>query len=119
MSFADRNVDPAVVQFAARMIEATPVTVVAAFYPALIAHDGSEGVQNLAGCQVLVIGSDSDALTPVSHSERIAAALPQARLIIAENSGHLLMLEHPELVNRPLLALVESTLAHTAPVPAR
>jgi pimeloyl-ACP methyl ester carboxylesterase len=119
LSFADPDVDPAVVQFAARMIEATPVTVVAAFYPTLIAHDGSQGVQNLAGCQVLVIGADSDALTPVSHSERIAAALPDARLIIAEHSGHLLMLEHPDQVNRPMLALVDSVLAHTAAVPAR
>jgi pimeloyl-ACP methyl ester carboxylesterase len=119
LSFADPDVDPAVVQFAARMIEATPVTVVAAFYPALIAHDGSEGVQNLAGCQVLVIGSDSDALTPVSHSERIAAALPDAQLLIAENSGHLLMLEHPDQVNQPLLALLDSALAHTTTVPAR
>ncbi|HEX4728726.1 MAG TPA: alpha/beta hydrolase, partial [Jatrophihabitans sp.] len=89
------------------------------FYPTLIAHDGSQGVQNLAGCQVLVIGADSDALTPVSHSERIAAALPDARLIIAEHSGHLLMLEHPDQVNRPMLALVDSVLAHTAAVPAR
>jgi pimeloyl-ACP methyl ester carboxylesterase len=100
------------------MIEATPVTVVAAFYPTLIAHDGRQGVQNLADCEVLVIGADSDALTPVSHSERIAAALPHAQLIIAENSGHLLMLEHPDQVNRPLLALVDSALARVE-APAR
>ena len=73
LSFADPDVDPAVVEFAARMIEATPVDVVAAFYPTLVAHDGRQGLQNLAGCPVLVIGADSDALTPVSHSERIAA----------------------------------------------
>ncbi|HJQ03190.1 MAG TPA: alpha/beta hydrolase [Jatrophihabitans sp.] len=118
LSFADPDVDPAVVEFAARMIEATPVNVVASFYPALIAHDGSEGVQNLADCSVLVIGADSDALTPVSHSERIAAQLPAAQLIITPNSGHLLMLEHPDLVNRPLLALVDSALARAGAVPA-
>jgi pimeloyl-ACP methyl ester carboxylesterase len=68
---------------------------------------------------VLVIGADSDALTPVSHSERIAAALPHAQLIIAENSGHLLMLEHPDQVNRPLLALVDSALTRVEAAPAR
>jgi pimeloyl-ACP methyl ester carboxylesterase len=119
LSFADRNVDPAVVEFAARMIEATPVNVVASFYPTLVAHDGRQGVQNLAGCSVLVIGADSDALTPVSHSERIARTLPDAQLIIAPNSGHLLMLEHPEQVNRPLLALLESSVRDTGRVPIR
>jgi pimeloyl-ACP methyl ester carboxylesterase len=121
LSFADPDVDPAVVEFAARMIEATPVNVVASFYPTLIAHDGRQGVQNLAGCSVLVIGADSDALTPVGHSERIARTLPDAQLIIAPNSGHLLMLEHPDQVNRPLLALVESAVPARRPgsVPTR
>ena len=118
LSFADPDVDPAVVEFAARMIEATPVNVVASFYPTLLAHDGSEGVRKLAGCSVLVIGADSDALTPVSHSERIAAALPTAQLVIAPNSGHLLMLEHPEQVNRLLLGLVDDALAQAGAVPA-
>ncbi|MEO7289261.1 MAG: alpha/beta hydrolase, partial [Jatrophihabitantaceae bacterium] len=95
LSFADPAVDPAVVDFCARMIESTPVTVVANFYPTLLAHDGQLGVRNLAGCRVLVIGSDSDSLTPSRHSEQIAAALDNAELIIAERSGHLLMLEHP------------------------
>jgi pimeloyl-ACP methyl ester carboxylesterase len=118
LSFADPAVDPAVVEFAARMIEATPVNVVASFYPTLIAHDGRQGVQNLTGCPVLVIGADSDALTPVSHSERIARALPGAQLIIAANSGHLLMLEHPDEVNQPLLKLVDAAMRVPA-VPAR
>jgi pimeloyl-ACP methyl ester carboxylesterase len=114
LSFADPAVDPAVVEFAARMIEATPVNVVAGFYPTLIAHDGRQALQNLR-CPVLVIGADSDALTPVSHSERIAHALPHAQLIIAANSGHLLMLEHPDQVNLPLVTLVQAAMAPARP----
>ena len=57
---------------------------------------------------MLVIGSDSDALTPLAHSRALARALPQAELVVADNSGHLLMLEHPELVNHALLELIES-----------
>lgn len=110
LSFADPAVDPAVVDFCANMIEATPVGVVANFYPTLVAHDGRLGLKNLTECPVLVIGADSDALTPAGHSEQIAAELPDAELIIAERSGHLLMLEHPELVNRALLALLASVL---------
>ena len=117
LSFADPAVDPAVVAFCARMIEATPVTVVANFYPSLIGHDGRLGLKNLRDCAVLVLGADSDALTPARHSEQIAAELPAAQLIIAEQSGHLLMLEHPDLVNRPLLALVAAELDEMITLP--
>ncbi|HEX8079545.1 MAG TPA: alpha/beta hydrolase [Jatrophihabitans sp.] len=110
LSFAAKDVDPAVVQYCTTMISATPVDVVADFYPTLMAYDGRMGLRNLKDCPVLVIGADSDAMTPLEHSKAIARELPEARLIVAENSGHLLMLEHPELVNSPLVAVVEAAL---------
>lgn len=106
LSFADPDVPPAVVAFCTDLIARTPVDVVADFYPTLMAHDGREGLRNLAGCPVLVLGAEHDALTPLSHSEELARALPHAQLVVVPNSGHLLMLEHPEAVNRPLLELV-------------
>ncbi|MGI8666945.1 MAG: alpha/beta fold hydrolase [Jatrophihabitans sp.] len=115
LSFADPAVDPAVVAYCTNMIAATPVTVVAEFFPTLMAHDGRLGLRNLTGCPVLVVGADHDALTPVEHSERIAQALPAAKLVVAPMSGHLLMLEHPELVNAPLRDLVASALAGVKP----
>ncbi len=111
LSFASKDVDPAVVAYCTTMISATPVDVVADFYPTLMAHDGRLGIRNLKDCPVLVIGADSDAMTPIEHSMAIARELPEARLIVAENSGHLLMLEHPELVNAPLIEVVEAALA--------
>jgi pimeloyl-ACP methyl ester carboxylesterase len=93
------------------MISATPVDVVADFYPTLMDHDGRLGVRNLKDCPVLVIGADSDAMTPLEHSRAIARELPEARLVVAENSGHLLMLEHPELVNELLVGVVGAALA--------
>ena len=111
LSFASKDVDPAVVAYCTTMISATPVDVVADFYPTLMAHDGRLGLRTLRNCPVLVIGADSDALTPLEHSKAIARELPEARLIVAENSGHLLMLEHPELVNEPLVEVVGAVLA--------
>jgi pimeloyl-ACP methyl ester carboxylesterase len=111
LSFASKDVDPAVVAYCTTMIAATPVDVVADFYPTLMAHDGRLGVRNLKDCPVLVIGADSDTLTPLAHSEAIARELPEARLVIAQNSGHLLMLEHPELVNELLVGVVEAARA--------
>jgi len=117
LSFASKDVDPAVVAYCTAMISATPVDVVADFYPALMAHDGRLGVRNLQDCPVLVIGADSDAMTPLAHSEAIARELPGARLVVAENSGHLLMLEHPELVDELLIGVVKAALAGRPGVP--
>ncbi len=111
LSFASSDVDPAVVAYCTAMISATPVDVVADFYPTLMAHDGRLGLRNLRRCPVLVIGADSDAMTPLAHSRAIARELPEARLIVAEDSGHLLMLEHPDVVNEPLVELVGAVLA--------
>jgi pimeloyl-ACP methyl ester carboxylesterase len=115
LSFADPDVDPAVIAFCTNMIAATPVDVVANFYSTLMDHDGRLGLRNLTDCRVLVIGADSDALTPLAHSELIARALPHAELVVVPESGHLLMLEHPAAVNEPLLALVRAA----QPVPVR
>jgi pimeloyl-ACP methyl ester carboxylesterase len=117
LSFAAEDVDPAVVAYCTTMISATPVDVVADFYPALMSHDGRLGLRNLRSCPVLVIGADSDAMTPLAHSQAIARELPHARLIVAENSGHLLMLEHPDVVNAPLVEAVEAVLAGRSGVP--
>ncbi|HST47542.1 alpha/beta fold hydrolase [Jatrophihabitans sp.] len=117
LSFASADVDPAVVAYCTTMISATPVDVVADFYPTLMAHDGRLGLRNLRNCPVLVIGADSDAMTPLAHSQAIARELPEARLIVAENSGHLLMLEHPDVVNAPLVELVGSVLAGRPALP--
>jgi pimeloyl-ACP methyl ester carboxylesterase len=110
LSFASKDVDPAVVAFCTQMISATPVDVVAAFYPTLMDHDGTEGLANLRGCSVLVIAADHDALTPHTHSEAIAAALPDSQLITVAESGHLLMLERPDAVDQPLLTAVRAAL---------
>src|SRR5690606_36586417 len=54
-SFASRDVDPAVARFAERMIEGTPIDVVAEFYPAFNEHDKAEALAHLAGRPVLVL----------------------------------------------------------------
>jgi pimeloyl-ACP methyl ester carboxylesterase len=111
LSFADPDVPAAVVAFCTDLIAGTPVDVVADFYPTLMAHDGREGLRSLARCRVLILGAEHDALTPLGHSEALAEALPDAELIVVPNAGHLLMLEHPDAVNQPMLELVESVWA--------
>jgi pimeloyl-ACP methyl ester carboxylesterase len=56
----------------------------------------------------LVIGSESDRLTPISQSRRIARTAPNVVGLVELSGGHCSMLERPREVNRHLRALVES-----------
>ena len=61
----------------------------------------------LRAVEVLVVAGDRDLLTPPDHSREIAAALPDARLVVVEDAGHMVALEHPERVSGELLRLLE------------
>lgn len=113
-SFASRDVDPAVARFAERMIESTPIDVVAEFYPAFQEHEKSEAIERFARLPVLVLAGDRDLITPSEHSEAIAGLLPDAELVLVPDAGHLVMLEHPEAVTDRLADL----LSRTGAVPA-
>ncbi|MEU4165811.1 alpha/beta hydrolase [Streptomyces sp. NPDC026665] len=97
-SFAGRDVDPAVERFAERMIEGTPIDVVAEFYPAFTEHDKTAALARFAEMPVLVLAGVKDLVTPSEHSEAIADLLPDAELVLVPDAGHLVMLEHPEVV---------------------
>ncbi|MCX5204792.1 alpha/beta hydrolase [Streptomyces sp. NBC_00237] len=105
-SFGSRDVDPAVARFAERLIEGTPIDVVAEFYPAFQDHDKTAALRHFADLPVLVLAGVKDLVTPSSHSEAIAALLPDAALEIVPDAGHLVMLEHPELVTKRLEELL-------------
>ncbi|MGW3956046.1 alpha/beta fold hydrolase [Streptomyces sp. NPDC004752] len=105
-SFATRDVDPAVERFAERMIESTPIDVVAEFYPAFTDHDKTEALTRFADMPVLVLAGVRDLITPSEHSEAIADLLPDAELVLVPDAGHLVMLEHPEVVTDRLADLL-------------
>ena len=50
-------------------------------------------------CRTLVVCGTEDALTPVEHSQEIAAAIPGATLHLLEGAGHLTTMEQPRAVN--------------------
>jgi pimeloyl-ACP methyl ester carboxylesterase len=105
-SFGSRDVDPAVERFAERLIESTPIDVVAEFYPAFTEHDKSGALPAFRDVPVLILAGDKDLVTPSSHSEAIADQLPDAELVIVPDAGHLVMLEHPETVTDRLADLL-------------
>ncbi|MBD0672386.1 alpha/beta hydrolase [Streptomyces sp. CBMA156] len=105
-SFGGRDVDPGVVRFAEQLLDATPIDVVAEFYPVFGAHEKHEALAALRGLPALVLAGTKDLLTPSTHSEAMAERLPGAELVLAEGAGHLVMLERPELVDHELARLL-------------
>ncbi|WP_371481059.1 alpha/beta fold hydrolase [Kitasatospora sp. NBC_00315] len=116
-SFGGKDVDPGVVRFAEQLLDATPIDVVAEFYPAFGTHDKLDALAALHGIPALVLAGTRDLLTPPGHSEAIARALPGAELVLVENAGHLVMLERPELVDRHLAGLLRRAVEYAGAQP--
>jgi len=53
---------------------------------------------------VTVIAGARDAVVPLEEYRQTAAAFPHGRLVVCERSGHLPMLEEPEVVTAALAA---------------
>jgi pimeloyl-ACP methyl ester carboxylesterase len=106
MAFADKQVSPTVVDFLEQMIRATPIDVIAEFYPALAGHDKAAALETVGRVPVLVIAGGKDRLTPAAHGRRIAEALPDAELVEVDEAGHVLPLEYPGVVTGGLRRLI-------------
>ncbi|MFB7662488.1 alpha/beta fold hydrolase [Kitasatospora sp. NPDC056138] len=116
-SFGTKDVDPAVVRFAEQLLDATPIDVVAEFYPAFSAHEKTAALATLRAVPTLVLAGTKDLLTPPEHSETIARELPDAELVLVQDAGHLVMLERPELVDQRLAALLRQAVEHVGAAP--
>ncbi|UJW33502.1 alpha/beta hydrolase [Saccharothrix sp. AJ9571] len=107
LAFGARDVSPRIVDFMLEMLEVTPVLGLVNFADTLGSHNRYAALAGLKHAHVLVIGADSDRMTPYSHAERIAAELPDAELVRVRGAGHMVQLEQPELVNSHLIDLLQ------------
>jgi pimeloyl-ACP methyl ester carboxylesterase len=108
------DVPPSLTRFVAKMHENTPLDVLAELFPAFDAHDKLEALDVLDGVETLVVGGEGDLMTPATHSRAIAQRLPGAELAILPDAGHMLMLEHHDVVTDLLRELVERALRSSA-----
>lgn len=106
LAFGDREVPQALVDLTDDMIAGTTVETVTDFLDTLGSHDRRAALAGLRNCEVLVLSGDRDKLTPFSHSEAIAAELPDAALVRVEGAGHVVVLERHELVTAHLTDLI-------------
>jgi len=105
-AFGAGEVSPSLVEFVEKMTADTPVDVIAEFYDTFMAHDKLRALDDLRRVETLVLVGSKDVITPVSHSRTMAAALPEAQLVVVEGAGHMVQLEKAALVTLHLRALV-------------
>jgi pimeloyl-ACP methyl ester carboxylesterase len=106
LGFSRKDVSGALVDYLDEMVSTTPVEVIAEFLPTLFAHDQTAAVPALAGIPTMIVAGDQDRMTPLERSERIAEVLPEAEMVVAEGSGHMTMMEDPDLTNDALRRLL-------------
>ena len=106
--------DPADVQDVLEVQAACTAETMHFFLATFSDHDRAEALAALAHVPALVVVGEQDRLCPVEHSRAIAAALPQAELVVYPGAGHMVHLERRPEVVRHLAALVDRALAARA-----
>ncbi len=105
-SFAS-PVPRSVVRYTADILLGTPLDVVNDYLHSFDGFDKRPALNEFRRAMVLVFNGRQDILTPPSHSELIVEGIPGAEHIVVNDAGHVIMLEHPDLLNSHLLQLVE------------
>ncbi|WP_233526182.1 alpha/beta fold hydrolase [Actinomadura spongiicola] len=106
---------PAAVAFTERMMVETRMDAFAGFLRSMITTEVISDCASLHGARNLVLGAEHDRLTPIEHSLKIAACVPDARLEIVPSAGHMVMMERPDLVTDHLQKLLLSVPPFSTP----
>ena len=107
--------DPELVTMVQQMLEATPFTTSAAFYPTFLTHDERAGLPVLAGIPTTVLCGTDDRLTPHRFSEAMSRALgPRCELVLVPGAGHSVNVTRAPLVDAALRDLVDRAVGETS-----
>ncbi len=109
--FGSEKVSPSLVSYVEHMNSATRMESVARYLRALYSHDKTMALGALVDLPVLVLCGEEDLMTPIEHSEAIAAVLPSAELVVIPHAGHVVLLERPDEVDAVLLPFVRAVAA--------
>ena len=75
-------------------------------FAADLAHETLDRLPRIA-CPVLVVHGDEDLITRPAYNQRVAAAIPGARLVEVPRAGHLAYLEQPEAMNAAIRTFLQ------------
>lgn len=105
--FGAAQPSPALVSHVERMNSKTPTETVARYLRTLYTHARYPALEVLRDKPVLLVSGDKDPITPLANSEAMKARLPEAELVVVEDSGHVVLMEHADEVNKALLKFLE------------
>jgi pimeloyl-ACP methyl ester carboxylesterase len=100
------------VEFVEQMIAATPMSVLAEFFPSFSALDKFVVLERVNAIPTLVLCGTADKLTSIGHSRKMAQRMPEATLVESAGSGHMVIIEDRARVNDELDRLVERARRH-------
>jgi pimeloyl-ACP methyl ester carboxylesterase len=107
-SFAS-PVPRSVVRYTADILLSTPLDVINDYIRTFDGFDKRPALSEFRDAVVLVFNGRDDVVTPPSHSELIVEGIPGADHILVNDAGHVIMLEHPDLLNQQLIQLVDQS----------
>lgn len=99
---AERHVD-----MANEMILTVPTNVLSDFYPNFVDLDLTDGLASIGRARTTVIGGTADLLTPIKHSRLLAEKIPDAKLVVLQDTGHMMMFEEHQLVTAAIEDVLE------------
>jgi pimeloyl-ACP methyl ester carboxylesterase len=105
--FGSPNPSPALVSYVEKMNTQTPTETVARYLRTLYRHTGYPGLEAIRAKPVLLVCGDKDPITPLAESEEMKQRLAASELVVVPNSGHMVLLERADQVNRALLEFLE------------
>jgi pimeloyl-ACP methyl ester carboxylesterase len=115
VAFGDIGVSPTAVDFLDRVIRATPIEVVAGFFPTLRGHDKRSALPVLGQVPTVVLAGEEDRLIPARLARELAAGIPGATLNIVPGAGHAIILERPDIVTEEISDLASAAADRVKP----
>ena len=106
------NPSPGQVAFTDRLLSGTDIEVWAKVFPSLVNFDLSEVLESLALPTLIAVG-DKDRLTPPAQARHMASRIPEARLLILGDAGHMALLEEHEALDAEIAAFAGQALSPT------
>ncbi|AWB93349.1 alpha/beta fold hydrolase [Aeromicrobium chenweiae] len=89
------------------MILRAPTRVLMDFYPNFVSLDLTAGLRDLGRARTTVIGGTADLLTPIKHARVLADRIPDAKLVVLEDVGHMVPFEAHETVTKAIEDVLE------------
>ncbi|MEO5851410.1 MAG: alpha/beta hydrolase [Nocardioides sp.] len=108
------DVPASYVEFVYRMLDDTPFSVVADFFPAFASLDHWVHLEPFSRIPTAIVCGTRDKITGIGHSRKLHSRIHGSDLLECEGAGHLVVLESHDQVNAELDSLVTRSLTHLA-----